>query len=62
MAAEEGMLIRHNMLIQQTSSQYINNMSSADAVEWLKAIDIEIDQLQRQKTWEGVKIAAHGLS
>ncbi len=30
-------------------------MSSVKAADWSKAIDTEINKLQRQKTWEAVK-------
>jgi hypothetical protein len=58
--AAEQAILNHNLHSHTVS--YKTAMSSARAAEWSKAIDTEINELQRQKTWEAVKISAHALS
>jgi hypothetical protein len=61
-AAEQAIILSHNLHSHTIPHSYKTAMSSARAAEWSKAIDIEINELQRQKTWEAVEISAHGLS
>jgi len=58
--AAEQAILSHNLHSHTVS--YKTAMSSARAAEWSKAIDTEINELQRQKIWEAVKISAHSLS
>ena len=37
-------------------------MSSVNAAEWSKAIDIESNELQRFETWDRVDMSPHRLS
>ena len=60
--AAEQAILSHNLHTHTTPHSYKAAMSSARAAEWSKAIDTEINELQRLKTWEAVKISAPGLS
>ncbi len=58
--AAEQAILSHNLHSHTIPHSYKTAMSSARAAEWSKAIDIEINELQRQKTWED--ISSHRLS
>ncbi len=60
--AAEQAILSHNLHSHTIPHSYKTAMSSTRAAEWSKAIDIEINELQRQKTWEAVKISPHGIS
>ena len=60
--AAEQAILSHNLHTHTIPHSYKTAMSIARAAEWSKAIDTEINELQRQKTWEAVKISVHGLS
>jgi hypothetical protein len=60
--AAEKAILKHNLHTHKIPHTYKTAMSSVKAAEWSKAIDTEINELQRQNTWEAVKISAHGLS
>jgi hypothetical protein len=48
--AAEQAILSHNLHTHTTPHSYKAAMSSARAAEWSKAIDTEINELQRQKT------------
>ncbi len=61
MAAEQ-VILSHNLHTHKIPHTYKTVMSSVNAAEWSKAIDIEFNELQRLKTWDRVDISPHRLS
>ena len=55
-------ILSHNMHTHKIPHTYKTAMSSVNEAEWSKAIDSEINELQRFKTWDRVNISTHRLS
>ena len=60
--AAEQAILSHNLHTHTIPHSYKTAMSSVNAAEWSKAIDIEFNELQRLKTWDRVNISPHRLS
>ena len=60
--AAEQAILNHNLHTHKISHTYKTAMSSVNAAEWSKTIDIEFNELQRLKTWDRVNISPHRLS
>ncbi len=60
--AGEQAILSHNLHTHTTPHTYKTAMSSANAAAWSIAIDIEINELQRFKTWDRVNFSPHRLS
>jgi hypothetical protein len=60
--AAEQAILSHNSHTHNIPHTYKTAMSSFNAAEWSKAIDIEFNELQRLNTWDQVDISPHRLS
>jgi hypothetical protein len=60
--AAEQAILKNNLRTHTIPHTYKTAISRVKAAERSNAIDTEINELQRQKTWKAVKISAHGLS
>ena len=60
--AAEQAILSHNLHTHKIPHTYKTTLSSVNAAEWSKAIDIEFNELQRIKTWDRVDISPHRLS
>jgi hypothetical protein len=60
--AAEQAILSHNLHTHKIPHTYNTAMSSVNAAEWSKAIDIEFNELQRLKAWDRVDISPHCLS
>ena len=60
--AAEQAILSHNLHTHKIPHTYKTAMSSVNAAEWSKAIDIEFNELQRLKTWDRVNISPRRLS
>ena len=60
--AAEQAILSHNLHTHTIPHTYKTAMSSANAAAWSTAIDVEINELQRFKTWDRVNFSPHRLS
>ncbi len=60
--AAEQAILSHNLHTHTIPHTYKTAMSSVNAAAWSTAIDIEINELQRFKTWDRVNFYPHRLS
>ncbi len=61
--AAEQAILSHNLHTHTIPHTYKTAMSSANAAAWSTAIDTEINELQRFKTWDRVvNFSPHRLS
>ncbi len=60
--AAEQAILNHNLHTHKIPHTHKTAMSSVNAAEWSKDIDIEFNALQRLKTWDRVNISHHRLS